>query len=59
VVKYLIVNCNIIIKEETLQYLQTNGLIETINIIKSRDLHAQLDNNLNNDTIENKSKRKI
>jgi hypothetical protein len=47
-----------VIKEETLEYLEKNNLSEIINIVKSRDLYGKLDDNLNNDII-NKHKKKI
>jgi ankyrin repeat protein len=58
IVKYLVIDCNMIIKEETLNYLKENFLIDALNIIKSRDFHDALNNNLTNDML-NKAKLKI
>jgi hypothetical protein len=51
IVKYLIIDCNMTIKEETLQYLQDKNLTD---IIKLRDLQQKLDSSLDNNIIENK-----
>jgi hypothetical protein len=46
-----------IVKEETLEYLHKNNLVDILNIINLRDLHNKLDNNLN--IVDNKHKKKI
>jgi hypothetical protein len=38
IVKYLVIDCNMVIKEETLEYLEENNLSEIINIVKSKPL---------------------
>jgi ankyrin repeat protein len=59
VVKYLIIDCNMIVKEETLEYLHKNNLVDILNIIQTRDLHNQLDHNLNSKITDTKNKVKI
>jgi hypothetical protein len=43
-----VIDCNMPIKEETLEYLEENNLSEIINIVKSRDLYINLNNKLDN-----------
>jgi hypothetical protein len=59
IVKYLLIDCNMVVKEETLEYLMKNNLSEILNIIKIRDLHNNLNDNLNNNQINSKAKVKI
>jgi ankyrin repeat protein len=59
VVKYLIIDCNMTIKAETLKNFTNNGYLDVVNIINSRDLHNQLYNTLNIIVINKQSKRKI
>jgi hypothetical protein len=62
VVKYLVIDCNMVINKKTVDYLKKENLSEIINIVKSRDLYInlnnKLDDNLNKDII-NKHKKKI
>jgi ankyrin repeat protein len=58
-VTYLVVDCNMTVKNETFDYLKVSCLLETINIIKARDLYNQLDNSLNSNITDNKCKKKI
>jgi hypothetical protein len=58
-VKYFIIDCNITIKQETMKYLDKNNLVNIINIINLRDLHNQLDHNLNSKITDTKNKVKI
>jgi ankyrin repeat protein len=58
-VKYFIIDCNITIKQETMKYLHKNNLVDTLNIIQTRDLHNQLDHNLNSKITDTKNKVKI
>jgi hypothetical protein len=59
IVKYFIIDCRMEIKEKTLEYLQKNKYLETLHIIKIRDLYNKLDDNLNNSIINDKDKVKI
>jgi ankyrin repeat protein len=60
IVKYLIIDCNMAVKEETVEYLEGNqNHLAIMNLIKSRDLHKQLDNDLRNNIIDKQSKKKI
>jgi hypothetical protein len=47
------------VKEETLEYLNKSNLLETLNIINTRDLHNELANNLKNNNIMQKAKIKV
>jgi ankyrin repeat protein len=58
VVKYLIIDCNMLINKKTLDYLKVSCLSEIVNIINARDLHQQLENNLNKPIINDKIKIK-
>jgi hypothetical protein len=59
IVKYLIIDLNMTIREETLKWLKANNLLEIIGIINTRDLYKQLDNDLINNIIDIKHKQKI
>jgi ankyrin repeat protein len=58
-VKYFIIACNITIKQETMKYLHKNNLVDILDIINLRDLHNQLDHNLNSKITDTKNKVKI
>jgi ankyrin repeat protein len=58
IIRYLIIDCNMTIKKETLQDLQEKNLTDTLHIINTRDLQQKLDNSLIND-IENKKILKV
>jgi hypothetical protein len=63
--EYLIFDCNMVVKEETLEYFQQYKFLKTlVEIIQIRDLHNKLNEELNNKQPDNlpnikKSKRKI
>jgi ankyrin repeat protein len=59
VVKYLIIDCNMVINKKTVDYLKKEKLLETLNIINTRDLHSGLNNNLSYNPINNNIKLKI
>jgi ankyrin repeat protein len=48
VVNYLIMDCNMVIDKDTIEYLEKKNLSEIINIVKSRDLYINLNNKLDN-----------
>jgi ankyrin repeat protein len=48
VVNYLIMDCNMVIDKDTIEYLKENNLSEIINIVKSRDLYININNKLDN-----------
>jgi ankyrin repeat protein len=58
IIKFVIIDCNMLVKEDTFKYLQDNAYQEVINIIKARDFHNQLDNNLNSNIADSKNKKK-
>jgi ankyrin repeat protein len=62
VVKYLIIDSNMVIDKDTIEYLKENkeiNLSEILNIINVRDLQQQLENNLNKPIINGRIKIKL
>jgi ankyrin repeat protein len=57
IIKYLIFQCNIIIKEDTLKFFKYNNFVEVLNIINVKNLVIALEKKLNNNNIiDNKEK---
>jgi hypothetical protein len=54
-----LIDCNMVVKEKTLYYLQEKNLSESINMIKIRDLHNNLNDNLDKNNTINKIKLKV
>jgi hypothetical protein len=57
-INYFIFDCQMIVKKETLTYLEEHSYLETIEIINFRNSHNDLIKNLNSDIINNKMKVK-
>jgi ankyrin repeat protein len=46
VVKYLIIDCNMIVKQKTLKSLEKEQYLDVVKLISIRDLNKKLNNNL-------------